>query len=413
MKRYGLIGEKLSHSFSKEIHETIADYNYDLIPLSKEEFHKFMKKKDFTAINVTIPYKKDVIPYLDEIDDAAEKIGAVNTIVNRDGKLIGFNTDYSGFLYMVKKHNVQMQGKKVLILGNGGASAAIQAAVMHEKAASMVIVDILPGKDTISYEECFEKHLDAQIIINTSPVGMYPKNNNAPIDLSLFHCLEAVLDVIYNPLHTKLCVQASDCGILNVNGLEMLIAQAKYAVEHFLDKTIDEQIIDSIYQKLYVDQANLILIGMPSAGKTTIGKILAQELNREFIDMDEMIVENTGKSIPEIFDEKGEQGFRAAETQAAYAISKLNGKVISTGGGIIKYKANIDLLRQNGIVIFIDRDLNKLITTDSNRPLSSSSEAVRKMYEERIDYYRLYADHIIDNNKTIDGSVQSILKKIN
>ena len=411
---YGLIGEKLGHSASKEIHEQLADYSYELHPLTKEDFPIFMEEKAFRALNVTIPYKQAVIPYLTAMDENAKAIGAVNTIVNQNGSLYGYNTDMPGFLYMVKKNGIDMEGKKVVVLGNGGASQAIQAGVKKMNPAKMIVVGNRTIKEgVLTYEQCFALHSDADIVVNTSPVGMYPNVNFSPVDLTHFPQCQAVIDIIANPLTTKLVAQARELGMKGITGLEMLIAQAKYAVEHFLDKTIDEQIIDSIYQKLYVDQANLILIGMPSAGKTTIGKILAQKLNREFIDMDEMIVENTGKSIPEIFDEKGEQGFRAAETQAAYAISKLNGKVISTGGGIIKYKANIDLLRQNGIVIFIDRDLNKLITTDSNRPLSSSSEAVRKMYEERIDYYRLYADHIIDNNKTIDGSVQSILKKIN
>ena len=411
---YGLIGEKLGHSASKEIHEQLADYSYELHPLTKEDFPIFMEEKAFRALNVTIPYKQAVIPYLTAMDENAKAIGAVNTIVNQNGSLYGYNTDMPGFLYMVKKNGINMEGKKVVVLGNGGASQAIQAGVKKMNPAKMIVVGNRTIKEgVLTYEQCFALHSDADIVVNTSPVGMYPNVDFSPVDLTHFPQCQAVIDIIANPLTTKLVAQARELGMKGITGLEMLIAQAKYAVEHFLDKTIDEQIIDSIYQKLYVDQANLILIGMPSAGKTTIGKILAQKLNREFIDMDEMIVENTGKSIPEIFDEKGEQGFRAAETQAAYAISKLNGKVISTGGGIIKYKANIDLLRQNGIVIFIDRDLNKLITTDSNRPLSSSSEAVRKMYEERIDYYRLYADHIIDNNKTIDGSVQSILKKIN
>ena len=272
--RYGLIGEKLGHSFSKDIHERIADYTFDLIPLSKEEFKTFMEKKEFTALNVTIPYKKDVIPYLDEMDEHAKAIGAVNTIVNRDGKLKGYNTDFTGFLYMVKKHNVHMEGKKVLIIGNGGASAAIQAVVQHESAGSMVIVDVVPGNGAISYDEMFSSHLDAEIIINTSPIGMYPRIGNAPIDISMFHKCEAVLDVIYNPILTRLCFEAQEMDIKRVNGLEMLIAQAKQSVEFFLDKSIDDQIIDDIYQDMLRERCNIVLIGMPSAGKTTIGKML-------------------------------------------------------------------------------------------------------------------------------------------
>lgn len=412
MKRYGLIGEKLSHSFSKEIHEALADYTYDLIPLTKKEFQSFMEKRDFSAINVTIPYKKDVIPYLDELDEAARKIGAVNTIVQRDGKLLGFNTDYTGFLYMVKKHGVQMKGKKVLILGNGGASAAIQAVTAHEQAKTMIIVDVITGNGAISYEECFEHHLDAQIIINTSPVGMYPKTSYSPIDLSLFHQLEAVMDVVYNPLTTKLVLDAKQRGLIGVNGLEMLVAQAKYAVEHFLNKSLDEDLIDQLYQKISNERSNIVLIGMPSAGKTTFGQLIAKQTGKEFIDMDDVIVEKTEMTIPDLFKMGGEAYFRSIETEAAIALSKLNGKVIATGGGTIKYKVNMDFLKQNGVVFFIDRPLEQLISSDENRPLSSSQEAVNQMYQERINLYRTYADHIIENDQDIDTCLQKAMEKI-
>lgn len=394
--RYGLIGEKLGHSFSKDIHERIADYTFDLIPLSKEEFKTFMEKKEFTALNVTIPYKKDVIPYLDEMDEHAKAIGAVNTIVNRDGKLKGYNTDFTGFLYMVKKHNVHMEGKKVLIIGNGGASAAIQAVVQHESAGSMVIVDVVPGNGAISYDEMFSSHLDAEIIINTSPIGMYPRIGNAPIDISMFHKCEAVLDVIYNPILTRLCFEAQEMDIKRVNGLEMLIAQAKQSVEFFLDKSIDDQIIDDIYQDMLRERCNIVLIGMPSAGKTTIGKMLENRMQKEFIDLDDIIIEKAGKSIPEIFEESGEAGFRAIETEAAIEVSKLNNKIIATGGGTIKHKVNMDYLRQNGITIFIDRDVDKLISSDPNRPLSKSSDALAKMHAERLPLYQKYAAYVAE-----------------
>ena len=406
--RYGLIGEKLGHSFSKDIHERIADYTFDLIPLSKEEFKTFMEKKEFTALNVTIPYKKDVIPYLDEMDEHAKAIGAVNTIVNRDGKLKGYNTDFTGFLYMVKKHNVHMEGKKVLIIGNGGASAAIQAVVQHESAGSMVIIDVVPGNGAISYDEMFSSHLDAEIIINTSPIGMYPRNGNAPIDISMFHKCEAVLDVIYNPILTRLCFEAQEMDIKRVNGLEMLIAQAKQSVEFFLDKSIDDQIIDDIYQDMLRERCNIVLIGMPSAGKTTIGKMLENRMQKEFIDLDDIIIEKAGKSIPEIFEESGEAGFRAIETEAAIEVSKLNNKIIATGGGTIKHKVNMDYLRQNGITIFIDRDVDKLISSDPNRPLSKSSDALQKMHAERLPLYQKYAAYVAVNNSDIESTVKEI-----
>lgn len=406
--RYGLIGEKLGHSFSKDIHERIGDYTFDLIPLSKEEFKTFMEKKEFTALNVTIPYKKDVIPYLDEMDEHAKAIGAVNTIVNRDGKLKGYNTDFTGFLYMVKKHNVHMEGKKVLIIGNGGASAAIQAVVQHESAGSMVIVDVVPGNGAISYDEMFSSHLDAEIIINTSPIGMYPRIGNAPIDISMFHKCEAVLDVIYNPILTRLCFEAQEMDIKRVNGLEMLIAQAKQSVEFFLDKSIDDQIIDDIYQDMLRERCNIVLIGMPSAGKTTIGKMLENRMQKEFIDLDDIIIEKAGKSIPEIFEESGEAGFRAIETEAAIEVSKLNNKIIATGGGTIKHKVNMDYLRQNGITIFIDRDVDKLISSDPNRPLSKSTDALEKMHAERLPLYQKYAAYVAVNNSDIESTVTEI-----
>ncbi|EHO28821.1 shikimate 5-dehydrogenase [Erysipelotrichaceae bacterium 6_1_45] len=406
--RYGLIGEKLGHSFSKDIHERIADYTFNLIPLSKEEFKTFMEKKEFTALNVTIPYKKDVIPYLDEMDEHAKAIGAVNTIVNRDGKLKGYNTDFTGFLYMVKKHNVHMEGKKVLIIGNGGASAAIQAVVQHESAGSMVIVDVVPGNGAISYDEMFSSHLDAEIIINTSPIGMYPRIGNAPIDISMFHKCEAVLDVIYNPILTRLCFEAQEMDIKRVNGLEMLIAQAKQSVEFFLDKSIDDQIIDDIYQDMLRERCNIVLIGMPSAGKTTIGKMLENRMQKEFIDLDDIIIEKAGKSIPEIFEESGEAGFRAIETEAAIEVSKLNNKIIATGGGTIKHKVNMDYLRQNGITIFIDRDVDKLISSDPNRPLSKSTDALEKMHAERLPLYQKYAAYVAVNNSDIESTVTEI-----
>lgn len=406
--RYGLIGEKLGHSFSKDIHERIADYTFDLIPLSKEEFKTFMEKKEFTALNVTIPYKKDVIPYLDEMDEHAKAIGAVNTIVNRDGKLKGYNTDFTGFLYMVKKHNVHMEGKKVLIIGNGGASAAIQAVVQHESAGSMVIIDVVPGNGAISYDEMFSSHLDAKIIINTSPIGMYPRIGNAPIDISMFHKCEAVLDVIYNPILTRLCFEAQEMDIKRVNGLEMLIAQAKQSVEFFLDKSIDDQIIDDIYQDMLRERCNIVLIGMPSAGKTTIGKMLENRMQKEFIDLDDIIIEKAGKSIPEIFEESGEAGFRAIETEAAIEVSKLNNKIIATGGGTIKHKVNMDYLRQNGITIFIDRDVDKLISSDPNRPLSKSTDALEKMHAERLPLYQKYAAYVAVNNSDIESTVTEI-----
>lgn len=252
---YGLIGEKLGHSYSKDIHEMLADYTYDLCPLTKEEFAEFMEKKDFKSINVTIPYKRDVIPYLDEMDDNAKAIGAVNTIVNKDGKLYGHNTDFSGFMYMLKKHDIDVAGKKCLVLGDGGASKAVVAVLKKMGASEVIIVDIIKTETAITYDECFEKHTDAQFIANASPVGMYPKCDASPVDLTRFPKCEAVADVIYNPLQTKLVAQAEELGMKGVNGLEMLVAQALYAVEFFLDTKLDEEKIDEVYRKIYDEKS--------------------------------------------------------------------------------------------------------------------------------------------------------------
>lgn len=413
--KYGLIGEHLGHSFSKQIQtriaeiENVKDYDYQLVELDKEEFKEFMEKKDFKGINVTIPYKKDVIPYLDEMDESAKAIGAVNTIINVDGKLKGYNTDFGGFLYMVKAHNVHMEGKKVLIIGNGGACAAVKAVCKHENAKDIVIVSRSANRGAISYDEMYTSHLDADIVVNTSPVGMFPNIVNAPIDVSWFHKLECVLDVVYNPILTRLCFEAQEADIKRVIGLEMLIAQAKYTFEIFENMSFDDSIIDEIKKEMLKDRCNIVLIGMPSAGKTTIGKMLEEKLGKEFFDLDDMIIAKAGKSIPEIFQESGEAGFRAIETEVAIEAGKMNNKIIATGGGVVKHKVNMDFLRLNGITIFIDRDIDKLISSDPNRPLSSSKQALQQMYKERYPLYQKYAAYIAVNNANIEETVDDIV----
>lgn len=413
--KYGLIGEHLGHSFSKQIQtriaeiENVKDYDYQLVELDKEEFKEFMEKKDFKGINVTIPYKKDVIPYLDEMDESAKAIGAVNTIINVDGKLKGYNTDFGGFLYMVKAHNVHMEGKKVLIIGNGGACAAVKAVCKHENAKDIVIVSRSANRGAIGYDEMYTSHLDADIVVNTSPVGMFPNIANAPIDVSWFHKLECVLDVVYNPILTRLCFEAQEADIKRVIGLEMLIAQAKYTFEIFENMSFGDSIIDEIKKEMLKDRCNIVLIGMPSAGKTTIGKMLEEKLGKEFFDLDDMIIAKAGKSIPEIFQESGEAGFRAIETEVAIEASKMNNKIIATGGGVVKHKVNMDFLRLNGITIFIDRDIDKLISSDPNRPLSSSKQALQQMYKERYPLYQKYAAYIAVNNANIEETVDDIV----
>lgn len=250
MMRYGLIGEKLGHSYSKIIHEKLADYTYDLIPLSNDEFQSFMLAKEFTAINVTIPYKKDVIPYMDQLHPHAKEIGAVNTVINKSGRLFGYNTDFYGFEYMVNHNRIQIAGKKCFVLGSGGTSHTVQAALKHLGASEVLVVSRKSTLSTISYEDCIKYHNDAKIIVNTTPLGMYPNIDSKPIDLRPFHHCEAIIDVIYNPVKTKFALQAEELGMKSVTGLEMLVAQAKQAVEYFLDTELEETVIEKVYQEL-------------------------------------------------------------------------------------------------------------------------------------------------------------------
>lgn len=409
--KYGLLGETLVHSFSKEIHERIADYTYDLIPLTKTEFRAYMKKKNFSAINVTIPYKKEVLPYLDELDTSAKKIGAVNTIVQNHGKLKGYNTDVFGFLYMIKKHNIQIANKKVLILGNGGASAAIQIVVEEEGANEIVIVTKRGANNSIRYDDVFHHHIDAQIIINTSPVGMYPNIYDTPLPLSMFLKCEAVLDIVYNPLLTKLCLDAKKLNIPYVHGLEMLIAQAKRAVELFLHTSIDDAIINTLYQEMLIKQSNLILIGMPSAGKTTIAQALSKHLHKEVIDLDTCIIQKTGMTIPEIFNTSKEAGFRSLETQTIHELAGVTNKIIATGGGTIVTPINMEYLSHNGVIIYIQRDLHHLLSKDPNRPLSSSEKDIKELYLKRHKLYEAYANYTISNDSTLQTVILAIVKQ--
>ena len=248
--RYGLIGEKLGHSYSKLIHERIAEYTYDLIPLSKDEFITFMEQKDFTAINVTIPYKQAVIPYLDELDPLAREIGAVNTIIQRDGCYIGYNTDFFGFRYMLEYNGIKIAGRKCLILGSGGTSHTVRSVLNHLGASQVLVVSRQSTQDTISYEECQKNHRDAQVIINTTPLGMYPKTEASPLDLTPFAQCGAVVDAIFNPLETRLTRQAKELGMKGVTGLMMLVAQAKQAIEYFLGQELEDSVIEETYHYL-------------------------------------------------------------------------------------------------------------------------------------------------------------------
>lgn len=398
---YGLIGEKLGHSFSKTVHNEICDYDYDLVELNSDEFCSFMEEKDFKAINVTIPYKEKVLPYLDYIDGNAQKIGAVNTIVKKEDKLYGFNTDFLGLKALIEKNNITLKDKKVLILGSGGTSKTATAVAEYLGASKILKVSRREMTGYITYNAALENHIDADVIINTTPCGMFPNIGESAICIDKFQNLSAVVDAIYNPLNSLLLLKAREKGIKAVGGLYMLIAQAVFAAEKFTDRKIDTAVIDSIYNKILKEKMNLVLIGMPSCGKTTVGKRLAKELDKEFIDCDKEIERFTGKSIPEIFTESGETEFRKIESEVIKNIAKKQNAVIATGGGAILNNRNIEFLRANGFIVFLDRPLDLLITTD-DRPLSSNRELLQKRYKERYDIYCKACDARIDASQSLE-----------
>ena len=407
---YGLIGEKLGHSFSKTIHEMIADYTYELKEIKKEDFDKFMIDRDFKCINVTIPYKKDVIPYLDFISEEAKKIGAVNTIINKDGKLYGYNTDYYGLKLLIQKQNIDLTDKNVLVLGTGGTSLTAKAVLSDLNAKEILQASRQNSSEYISYDEIY--NYDINYIVNTTPIGMYPNNSARLIDVSKFKNLSGLVDVVYNPLNTNLVLDAKELNIKANGGLYMLIAQAVYAIKLFKNKEIDDAVIDAIYHKLVKEKLNIVLIGMPSCGKTTIGSILSKKLNKELFDIDSLIVDEVGMEIKDYMKLNGEKSFREVESKIVSLVSKGNNSIISTGGGVILNKNNIVNLKQNGLIIFIDRKLENLTPTAS-RPLTSNFSDLEKKYNERINLYREYADIVVDNNKNIDDAINKIMEVLN
>lgn len=398
----GLLGRRLGHSYSPQIHRMLGDYSYELFEKEPSEVGDFLKHGDFTGINVTIPYKKEVIPYLDDLSPVARTIGAVNTIVRRpDGTLFGHNTDYYGFSAMVQRAGLSVSGKKALVLGSGGASVTA-VTVLKELGAQVVVIS---RKGENNYEN-LNRHPDAAVLVNATPVGMYPNTGISPVDLSLFPHLEGVLDLIYNPARTQLLLDAEARGIPTENGLWMLVAQAKEAAEAFTGQAIDDSRIAHIHRKLSNQMLNLVLIGMPGCGKSTIGKLLAQATGRQFVDADETIVSLAGKSIPEIFAQDGEEVFRLWETRALEELGKQSGLVIATGGGCVTQKRNFPLLHQNGTILRLERELS-LLPTDG-RPLSESNK-LSDLFAIRNPLYADFADVTIDNNGCAVDTVAAIL----
>ncbi len=401
----GLIGHRLSHSFSPEIHSYLADYEYKLYEMEENEVGDFLKNCPLDALNVTIPYKKTVMPFLEEISETAKRIGSVNTIVKKDGILSGYNTDYYGFLYMLKKSGIEVRGKKVLILGSGGASLTVKA-VLEDLDAKEIIIISRSGENNYGN---ITKHQNADVIVNTTPVGMYPNNNASAVDLSIFKNLSGVLDLIYNPSVTKLLHDANERSIPNINGLYMLSAQAKKACELFLGKEFASDptpfIVKSIEQKL----KNIVLIGMPGCGKTTVGQILSEKLSREFIDTDEMIVKSSSMEIPEIFSLYGEDEFRKRESEAANEAGKQSGKIIATGGGIITRDENYYPLHQNSFIVWLKRDIS-LLPTD-NRPISQKND-INELYKKRAPLYEKFADITVNAKSTPEETAEFIIEEI-
>ena len=404
-KQYGLIGEKLGHSFSPAIHGKLADYEYRLFELKPEELEDFLLHGDFDGLNVTIPYKKAVIPYCKDLTPQARVIGSVNTIIRQtDGSLLGHNTDYDGFRYQLRRAGAQAAGKKALVLGSGGASLTVRA-VLRDLGAVEIVTISRTGPD--NYRN-LDRHRDAHIIVNTTPVGMYPHTGLSPVDLSMFPHCEGVYDLIYNPTKTQLLLDAERRNIRNSNGLGMLVAQAKAAAERFLDSPIPDHRVEEILLEMERDTRNLLLVGMPGCGKTTVGQVLAQRLGRRLVDTDELIVELAGCSIPEIFANQGEEAFRQLEHLALCSVAKESGLVIATGGGIVTRSFNHDPIRQNSTVVFLRRALDQLSV--DGRPLSQANK-LADLYRQRLPLYQEIA-HITVDNITVEGAADEIIGRL-
>ena len=409
MKKYGCIGKKLTHSFSKEIHNELADYEYELIEITEEEIQSFFQKKDFEAINVTIPYKQTVIPYLDSVSDIARRIGAVNTIVNKDGKLYGYNTDYYGMKALIERIGVKMQGKKVLVLGTGGTSKTARVVASDMGAAEVLVVSRRKTDEYITYDEAATLHSDANVIINTTPSGMYPDCESKPIDVTAFKYLDGVIDAVYNPLCTNLVLDAKQRGIKAEGGLYMLVMQAVVAVEKFLDTVISKDVVNRVYDSVFFAKENIVLTGMPGSGKSTVGRLLNID-GYEFIDTDTEIEKRCGCSIKELIAANGEKYFRDLEAEVICDVSSKSSRIISTGGGAILREENVRALKRNGKLFFINAELSRLCATD-DRPLSNTEDKLVRLYNERIGIYYATADIVVPDMETAEAEAEYIIRK--
>ena len=401
-KKYGLLGRKLDHSYSPQLHNMLSDYEYKLYEVEPEDLDTFMETTKLSGMNVTIPYKKSVMKYCVELSDAARKMGCCNTLVKMADGWHGDNTDYYGFCAMVKNRGIEFDGRKVLVLGSGGASNTVCRA-SEDLGAREIVVISRSGDNNYSN---LDKHADADIIVNATPVGMFPYNGQCMLELKQFPKLEGVVDLIYNPERTALLLQAEELGIKHTDGLYMLVAQAKKAAEIFAGKLIPESENERINAILRAQMNNIVLIGMPGCGKSSVGKLLAQKTGRRFIDADQAIVESAGVTIPEIFKQDGEAGFRKIETKVMEELGKLSGVIIATGGGCVTRPENYTLIHQNGVIFWLQRDISKLPT--NGRPISQANP-LEKLYADRKDKYAAFADVIVDNNGALEATVDAII----
>jgi shikimate dehydrogenase len=388
-KIFGLLGEKLGHSFSPLIHGYLGEYDYSLYEVSAADLDSFMTSRSFDGINVTIPYKQQVMPYCVTLSGEARTTGSVNTIIkDGDGALHGYNTDYHGFRVMLERGGIDPKGKKTLVLGDGGSARTVRT-TLDELGAHEIVTISRWGENNYGN---IERHYDAQVIVNTTPVGMYPDNGNSPISLAGFRKLTGVADLVYNPTRTKLLLEASQLGIPCVNGLAMLVAQAEAASRLFLDGPARPELVNKIHDAILKQTQNIALIGMPGCGKSTVGRILAQKMGRPFADIDRQIEAAAGKKIPQIFAEDGEETFRQMETRVLAGEAKKSGAVLATGGGVVTRPENLDLLRQNSIIIYLKRDLNDLIT--DGRPLSQNM-GIQALAEKRLPLYEAWGNYAV------------------